>query len=102
TKAVGEQLLADSGVPFTIVRPAIVESSLAYPCVGWNEGINTSAPLIYMALHGQVQYPSREGHVMDFIPVDHVCAGTILCTAALLRGEHSMVHQLGTSDANAF
>lgn len=102
TKAVGEQLLADSGVPFTIVRPAIVESSLAYPCVGWNEGINTSAPLIYMALHGQVQYPARDGHVMDFIPVDHVCAGTILCAAALLRGEHAMVHQLGTSDANAF
>lgn len=102
TKAVGEQLLAESGVPFTIVRPAIVESSLAYPCVGWNEGINTSAPLIYMALHGQVQYPAREGHVMDFIPVDHVCAGTILATAALLRGEHAMVHQLGTSDANPF
>jgi long-chain acyl-CoA synthetase len=102
TKAVGEQLLADSGIPFTIVRPSIVESSLAYPFPGWNEGINTSAPLIYMALHGQVQYPSRPGHVMDFIPVDHVCAGLVLCAAALLVGEHQMVHQLGTSDANAF
>ncbi|MFZ9886425.1 MAG: AMP-binding protein [Myxococcota bacterium] len=102
TKAVGEQLLASSGIPFTIVRPAIVESSLDFPVAGWNEGINTSAPLIYMALHGQVQYPSREGHVMDFIPVDHVCAGLVLCTAALLRREHAMVHQLGTSDANPF
>ena len=100
TKSVGEQLLAQSGIPFTIVRPAVVESSLSFPFPGWNEGINTSAPLIYMALHGQVQYPTRDGHILDIIPVDQVCFGTVLAMAALVAGEHEAVYQFGTSDAN--
>ncbi|OGQ25081.1 MAG: hypothetical protein A2138_21660, partial [Deltaproteobacteria bacterium RBG_16_71_12] len=100
TKRIGEQLLAASGQPFTIVRPAIVESAVEFPFRGWNEGINTSAPLIYLGLHGQQQTPTRPGHILDVIPVDMVCAGTIVAAAALLRGEHAMVYQLGSSDAN--
>ncbi len=100
TKAIGEQLLAASGVPFTIVRPAIVETSMAFPFEGWNEGINTSAPLVYLALHGHTRYPTREGFVLDVIPVDTVCAGTLLAVAALLRGEADPVYQFGTGDAN--
>jgi long-chain acyl-CoA synthetase len=100
TKSVGEQLLCESGVPFTICRPAIVESSNEFPFPGWNEGINTSAPLIYMALHGHVEFPTRDGHVLDVIPVDHVCAGLVLAAAALIRGEQQVVYQMGTSDVN--
>src|SRR5690606_25871498 len=58
TKSIGEQVLAASGVPYTIVRPAVVESSSFFPFPSWNEGINTSAPFIYMALKGQVQFPN--------------------------------------------
>ncbi|MBI1949266.1 MAG: AMP-binding protein [Deltaproteobacteria bacterium] len=100
TKRIGEQFLAASGQPFTIVRPAIVESSVEFPFKGWNEGINTSAPLIYLGLQGQQQTPTRPGHILDVIPVDMVCAGTVVAAAALLRGEHAMVYQLGSSDAN--
>ncbi len=100
TKRIGEQFLAASGQPFTIVRPAIVESSVEFPFRGWNEGINTSAPLIYLGLQGQQQTPTRPGHILDVIPVDMVCAGTVVAAAALLRGEHAMVYQLGSSDAN--
>lgn len=100
TKRIGEQLLAASGQPFTIVRPAIVESSVEFPFSGWNEGINTSAPLIYLGLQGQQQTPTVPGHVLDVIPVDMVCAGTIIAAAALLRGEHAMVYHLGSSDSN--
>jgi long-chain acyl-CoA synthetase len=100
TKSVGEQLLAEQSIPFTIVRPAIVESSLSFPFPGWNEGINTSAPLIYMALHGHVQFPTNDGHVLDVIPVDQVCYGLVLALAALLRNEAPTVMQLGTGDAN--
>ncbi|MFO0550952.1 MAG: SDR family oxidoreductase [Polyangiaceae bacterium] len=32
TKSIGEQVLAASGVPYTIVRPAVVESSCEFPC----------------------------------------------------------------------
>ena len=101
TKSIGEQILAGSGQPYTIVRPAIVESSYEFPFKGWNEGINTSAPLIYMALHGLFRVPAAEGSVLDIIPVDFVCAGTILSAAALLRQEHATVYQYGTADANA-
>src|SRR5207247_5644073 len=31
TKAIGEQIAASSGLPFTIVRPAIVESTVSFP-----------------------------------------------------------------------
>jgi len=102
TKAIGEQLLEASGIRFTIVRPAVVESALSFPFPGWNEGINTSAPLVFMALQGHVHYPTNDGHVLDVIPVDQVCFGTVLAAAALLRDEHDLVYQLGTSDANGF
>ena len=100
TKAIGEQLLAASGQPYTIVRPAVVESAIEFPFRGWNEGINTSAPLIYLAMNGQVQYPTRPGYTLDVIPVDTVCAGTILSCAALLRGEQASVYQYGSADTN--
>lgn len=100
TKSIGEQLLAASGQPYTIVRPAIVESSYEFPFRGWNEGINTSAPLIFLAMQGQVQFPTRPGHILDVIPVDMVCAGTILSCASLLRGEQAKVYQYGSGDTN--
>jgi long-chain acyl-CoA synthetase len=100
TKSIGEQILAASGQPYTIVRPAIVESSIEFPFRGWNEGINTSAPLIYLAMQGQVQFPTREGNILDVIPVDMVCAGTILSCASLLRGEQAKVYQYGSGDSN--
>ena len=50
TKSLGESLLATrgAGLPIAIVRPSIVETSTHQPFRGWNEGINTSAPLSYL------------------------------------------------------
>ncbi|MBM4281599.1 MAG: AMP-binding protein [Deltaproteobacteria bacterium] len=101
TKSIGEQMLASSGHPYTIVRPAIVESSYEFPFPGWNEGINTSAPLIYLGLHGMYRVPTSPGNILDVIPVDFVCAGTLLSMAALLRGEQAKVYQYGSGDTNA-
>ena len=39
TKSIGEQVIAESGLPFTIVRPACCESTVSYPVPGCNEGI---------------------------------------------------------------
>jgi long-chain acyl-CoA synthetase len=99
TKALGEQVVARSGLPFAIVRPAIVESCEHYPCRGWNEGSNTSAPLIYLLREGALQIPGSE-HALDVIPGDHVAAGLILALAELLDGTAAPVYQLGTSDTN--
>jgi long-chain acyl-CoA synthetase len=100
TKSIGEQVLAASGVPNTIVRPAVVESSNEYPFPGWNEGINTSAPFIYMALKGQVQFPASHDAHLDIIPVDMVCSGMIAALAELVEGSHQPVYQYGQTDTN--
>jgi long-chain acyl-CoA synthetase len=100
TKSIGEQVLAASGVPFTIVRPAVIESSIEFPFPGWNEGINTSAPILYMALKGQVQFPGDPNVHLDIIPVDMVCAGMIASLAELLDGTQKPVYHYGSSDSN--
>lgn len=100
TKAIGEQILCESGLQFTICRPAVIESAVLFPSVGWNEGINTSAPLIYLGLAGTHRFPAEEESVMDFIPVDMVAAGMVLALAELLEGRAPQVYQMGSSDSN--
>ncbi len=100
TKSIGEQALAASGVPYTIVRPAVVESSSEYPFPGWNEGINTSAPFIYMAFKGNVRFPGDPKVHLDIIPVDMVSAGMIASLAELIEGKHKPVYQYGVTDTN--
>ena len=70
------------------MRPACCESTVAYPFAGWNEGISTSAPLIYLIMKGQVQVPLADVP-LDFIPTDYVCAGMIVALAELLEGGRS-------------
>lgn len=101
TKALGEQILAASGLRFTIVRPAIIESSTNFPFPGWNEGINTSAPLLYAIVEGLAQLPAGEHTTLDIVPVDQVASGMLLALAALMDNSHDAVYQCGTSDINA-
>lgn len=101
TKGIGEQIVASSGLHFTIVRPAIVESTVEFPFAGWNEGINTSAPLIYSLREGQTQIPGSD-HALDLVPCDLVAIGTTLALAELIEGSAPPVYQLGTSDVNRF
>lgn len=100
TKSIGEQILARSGVPFVIARPAVIESALVYPKTGWNEGINTSAPVIYLAMKGPVVYPKEDETCLDIIPVDQVASGMMLSLAELIEGRHQAVYHYGTSDTN--
>ncbi|MDQ3296341.1 MAG: AMP-binding protein [Myxococcota bacterium] len=101
TKSLGEQIiLSDPSVPATIVRPAIVESSVRYPFPGWNEGFNTTAPLMYLMLKGHRSVPAGTDTALDVIPVDFIASGMLLATAAVLAGEHETIYQMGTSDSN--
>ena len=99
TKSIGEQILCLSGLPFTIVRPAVIESSIEYPEVGWCEGVNTSAPLIYLSMKGPGGFPAEKESVLDVIPVDMVSAGMICALGELLEGNPRVVYQLGSSDS---
>jgi len=99
TKAIGEQIVAASELPHTIVRPSIVESTVKFPFPSWNEGINTSAPLIYSLREGQTQIPGSD-HTLDLIPCDMVAGGMTLALAELLDGTHHAVYQLASGDTN--
>jgi len=102
TKSLAESLIAKhgNGLPIAIVRPAIVETSVAKPFLGWNEGINTSATLSYLLGTAFRQLPSNERKRLDIIPVDSVCAGMTLIAAALVERRHDPLYQLATSVTN--
>ncbi|MDB4938608.1 MAG: Long-chain-fatty-acid CoA ligase, partial [Labilithrix sp.] len=99
TKSIGEQIIARAGIPFTIARPACCESTIEFPFPGWNEGIGTSAPIIFLAMKGHHQLLGKDA-ILDFIPADVVCAGMIITLAELLEGTAKPVYQYGASDVN--
>src|SRR5258708_24603165 len=102
TKSLGEQLvLAErERLNVTVVRPAVIESALRDPFPGWNQGVNTSAPLTYLAGRGYRFYPAKAELVLDVIPVDLAAHAMIPILAALLVRKHKPIYQLCTSDRN--
>ncbi len=102
TKSLAESLIVKlgAGLPIAVVRPSIVETSTHDPFKGWNEGVNTSAPLSYLLGTFFRQLPSNEKKCLDIIPVDLVCRGMILIAAALTRRRHAPLYQLATSAIN--
>jgi thioester reductase-like protein/phosphoserine phosphatase len=102
TKSLAESLMVKhgAGLPIAVVRPAIVETSVAKPFLGWNEGINTSASLSYLLGTYFRQLPSNESKRLDILPVDAVCAGMTLIAAAIVERRHDSLYQLATSVTN--
>jgi Male sterility protein/haloacid dehalogenase-like hydrolase len=105
TKSLSESLIrnfldAKPRAAISVVRPAIVESSIKAPFVGWNEGVNTSASLSYLLGTFFRQLPTNESKCLDLVPVDLVCRGMTLVAAALLTRRHARVYQLATSVTN--
>jgi len=102
TKSLAESLIAKLGrdLPVAVVRPSIVESSTQQPFRGWNEGVNTSAPLSYLLGTYFRQLPSNKRKRLDLIPVDLVCRGMMLICAALVQRCHERLYQLATSASN--
>lgn len=102
TKSLAESLIAKNGagLPIAVVRPAIVETSVAKPFLGWNEGINTSASLSYLLGTYFRQLPSNESKRLDIVPVDEVCGGMTLIAAAIIERKHDPLYQLASSVTN--
>ncbi|MGH7949057.1 MAG: SDR family oxidoreductase, partial [Candidatus Binataceae bacterium] len=102
TKSLGEQLvLAERNrLNVTVARPAVIEGSLHDPFPGWNQGVNTSAPLTYMAGRGYRFYPAKADLVLDVIPVDLAAHAMVPILAALLFRRQKPIYQLCTSDRN--
>lgn len=102
TKSLAESIISKrgNGLPVAIVRPAIVETSVQKPFIGWNEGINTSASLSYLLGTNFRQLPSNEKKRLDIIPVDSVCRGLTLIAAAVVERRNDAIYQLATSVTN--
>jgi long-chain acyl-CoA synthetase len=102
TKSIAESLIAKhgAGLPIAVVRPSIVETSTHDPFEGWNEGVNTSAPISYLLGTLFRQMPTNSKKCLDIIPVDLVCRGMILIGAALIERRHELMYQLATSATN--
>lgn len=102
TKSLGESLLTSeaSDLRASVARPSIVESSVNQPFPGWNEGVNTTAPLSYLLGTYFRQLPSNKRKRLDVIPVDQVCRGLTLIAAAVVQRCHEKVYQLATSATN--
>ena len=105
TKWLGEQLLfdafGDSG-RLSIVRPAIVESTLRSPVPGWIEGVKVADTLILAYVHGKVAFfPGRRDGILDIIPAD-LAANTIVLAAAELSqlGSGRRIYQSASSVRN--
>ncbi|MDH5491739.1 MAG: SDR family oxidoreductase, partial [Myxococcales bacterium] len=103
SKGLAEHLLAGrEDVRVTTVRPAIVECAREFPFVGWNEGINTSGPLVWLLGSSFRRFPSRSSNHFDVVPVDTVARGTMLATALALRDEAEEIFHVASSDQNPF
>lgn len=75
SKAKGERLVRDSGVPAAIARPSVVVGE-------WESGRIRSFDGVYAAFRviaaGLVRVmPARPDASIDFVPIDHVAAGLI-------------------------
>ncbi|MBL8152255.1 MAG: AMP-binding protein, partial [Blastocatellia bacterium] len=101
TKSLGEQVVAaEEGIIKAIVRPSIVESSVAFPFPGWNEGFTTTAPLIFLALKGQTKFPAEEKFILDITPVDDIASGLLAVAVQSLVETPNLVYQLSSGDSN--
>jgi len=100
TKGLAEHLLAASPIETTIIRPSIVECAIHYPFSGWNEGLNTTGPLLWLLRSPFRHFPAQATHHFDVVPVDAVTRTTTLALAALLRGEAAPVYQVSSSRSN--
>jgi hypothetical protein len=88
----------------SLLRPSIVECARSFPFAGWNEGVNTAAPLVWLTGTMHRRMPFSPGHVFDVVPVDEVVKGATLAMAALCREEAPAleVFQVATGDHNPF
>lgn len=85
-KAMGERVVEEmcADIRCSIVRPAIVESSLRHPHPGWIEGFKMADPIILAYGRGQLpEFPASPDAVIDIIPCDYVVNAIVAVCATL-------------------
>ncbi|MFV1873135.1 MAG: SDR family oxidoreductase [Oleiphilus sp.] len=104
TKWLGEQLLIEKldGSSLSIVRPAIIESTLQEPVPGWIEGIKVADAIVFAYARGKVSYfPANPHGVLDVIPADLVANAVILSAVKALHSPgETNIYQSCSSSSN--
>jgi len=105
TKALGErvaeELWAGAGHRLSVVRPAIVESSLRHPYPGWIDGFKMADPLIIAYGQGILpEFPGLPDSVLDMIPVDLVVNAMLAVAAAAPEPGRPAYFHVGSGSRN--
>lgn len=95
-KAMGERVVTDltPDMQVSVVRPAIVESSLVHPYPGWIEGFKMADPIILAYGRGQLpEFPASPDAVIDIIPCDYVVNAIVaVCATQPEVGQPEFYH----------
>lgn len=101
TKALAEHLLLQrEKLQLTLLRPAIIESAVSFPFAGWNEGVNTSGPIVWLLSSLMRGIPAGPKNHFDVVPVDTAAKGVTLAVAANLRDAPAPIVHIASSDIN--
>ena len=101
SKGLSEHLLeARTDIRQTTFRPAIVECAETYPFPGWNEGINTSGPIVWLLGTSFQRFPAKPNNHFDVVPVDMVSRCMLVVVAAALRDEAKSIYHCASSHQN--
>jgi fatty acyl-CoA reductase len=101
TKSLAERGVLEErhNLPLVILRPAIIESSVAEPRPGWIQGSRMADPIIMAFAKGILrEFPGDPESIVDLVPVDHVVNAVI--AAAARRPEEPEVYQVASGERN--
>lgn len=91
-----------NAIPLSIVRPSIIESSLAEPHPGWIRGFRMAEPIIINYAQGILKdFPALPESIIDVIPVDLVVAA-VCAVAASPPPEEPKVFHAASGSVNPF
>ena len=103
TKALGEKALLEKQreIPISIVRPSIIESSIAEPKPGWIRGFRMAEPIIISYARGLLkEFPGVPEGVIDVIPVDMVAAAIVAVAAQGPKISSPEIFQVASGSRN--
>ena len=90
-------------LPLIILRPAIIESSVAEPRPGWIQGSRMADPIIMAFAKGILrEFPGDPETIVDIVPVDHVVNAVIAAAAKGItdRSTEPEVYQVASGERN--
>ena len=102
-KFLAEQMVMElrGELPTAIIRPSIIESSLAEPVPGWLGKFRMSEPLIVGFAKGRLpDFPADPEIILDIIPVDFVVNAMLAAAEATARNGGIEVYHVATGTQN--